>query len=82
MGFYSFSPGNTTYSIGRPIFDEVEINLQAGKKFIIKANNNSSTNKYIQTAKLNGKEITTPFFTHKDLISGGSLEFQMNNVPK
>lgn len=80
MGFYSFSPGNTTYSIGRPIFDKVEINLPTGKKFIIRAKNNSSTNKYIQTTKLNGKEITTPFFNHEQLISGGSLEFRMNNA--
>ena len=82
MGFYSFSPGNTTYSIGRPIFDEVEINLQSGKKFIIKAKNNSSTNKYIQTTKLNGKDLITPFFTHKDMVSGGELEFKMKNVPQ
>ena len=82
MGFYSFCPGDTTYSIGRPIFDEVEINLQSGKKFTIKAKNNSSTNKYIQTTKLNGKDLTTPFFNHEQLISGGSLEFQMNNVPQ
>jgi putative alpha-1,2-mannosidase len=82
MGFYSFSPGNTTYSIGRPIFDKVEINLPTGKKFIIRAKNNSNTNKYIQTTKLNGKEITTPFFNHEQLISGGSLEFKMNNAPQ
>jgi predicted alpha-1,2-mannosidase len=82
MGFYSFCPGDTTYSIGRPIFDTVEINLQSGKKFTIKAKNNSSTNKYIQTTKWNGKDLTTPFFNHEQLISGGLLEFQMNNVPK
>lgn len=59
-----------------------EINLQAGKKFIIKAKNNSSTNKYIQTTKLNGKDLTTLFFTHKELVSGGELEFKMYNVPQ
>ena len=82
MGFYSFSPGDPTYSIGRPIFDEVEINLPTGKKFIIKAKNNSRGNKYIQTTKLNGKKLDTPFFTHEQLITGGKMEFKMGNLPK
>jgi putative alpha-1,2-mannosidase len=33
--------------------------------------NNSSTNKYNQTTKLNGKDLTKPFFTYKELVSGG-----------
>ncbi len=82
MGFYSFSPGNTTYSIGRPIFDEVEINLPTGKKFTIVAKNNSRENKYIQNSKLNGTQLTSPFFTHEQLISGGVMEFEMGNLPK
>ena len=82
MGFYSFNPGDPTYSIGRPIFDEVEINLPTGKKFIIRAENNSRDNKYIQTAKLNGKKLDTPFFTHEQLIAGGKMEFKMGKLPK
>lgn len=79
MGFYSFSPGNTTYSIGRPIFDEVVINLPTGKKFTILTKNNSRQNKYIQNLKLNGNQLTTPFFTHEQLISGGVMEFVMGS---
>jgi putative alpha-1,2-mannosidase len=82
MGFYSFNPGDPTYSIGRPIFDEVEINLPTGKKFVIKVKNNSRENKYIQTTKLNGKKLETSFFTHEQLIAGGKMEFTMGNLPK
>jgi len=82
MGFYSFSPGNTTYSIGRPIFDEAVINLPSGNTFTIKANNNSQENKYIESATLNGKQLKSPFFTHEELVSGGILEFVMGNLPK
>lgn len=82
MGFYSFSPGDPTYSIGRPIFDQVEINLPTGKKFMIKTKNNTPHNKYIQTSKLNGVELEKPFFTHNQLIAGGILEFEMGNQPK
>ena len=79
MGFYQVCPGKPVYSIGRPLFDAVTINLPEGKKFLITAKNNSATNKYIQSATLNGKPLTTPFFTHKDLTVGGTLEFVMTD---
>ena len=77
MGFYSFSPGNEEYTLGRPIFNKVSINLKNGKTFTIIANNNNSENKYIQSFKINGKEVRTPFFTHKDILNGATLEFEM-----
>lgn len=79
MGFYQVCPGKPIYSIGRPLFDAVTINLPQGKKFTITAKNNSAKNKYIQSAVLNGKPLTTPFFTHKDLTAGGTLEFVMTD---
>ena len=36
--------------------------------------NNSSENKYIQSATLNGKPWDKPWFSHADLISGGRLQ--------
>ena len=47
MGFYPVTPGQNIYTIGTPIFDEITINLDNEKTFIIKANNTSSSNKYI-----------------------------------
>lgn len=81
MGFYSFYPGEPVYSIGRPVFDKVEINLTNGKVFTVVAKNNSTENKYIQSAKLNGESLTTAFFTHNDIVNGGTLEFEMGANP-
>ncbi len=81
MGFYQVCPGKPVYSIGRPIFDKVVINLPENKTFTITALNNSKENKYIQAVKLNGKDLVTPFFEHKDMINGGTLEFVMTNQP-
>ena len=77
MGFYSYCPGIPYYSIGRPLFDEVSIQLENGKKFVIRAINNSETNKYVKSARLNGKELDVLFFSHKDLMEGGLLELIM-----
>jgi predicted alpha-1,2-mannosidase len=81
MGFYSFCPGKPVYSIGRPIFDQVEINLTSGKTFTITAKNNNPENLYVQSVKLNGIALEKPFFTHDDLLIGGALEFEMGAVP-
>jgi predicted alpha-1,2-mannosidase len=77
MGFYSYCPGIPDYSIGRPLFDEVKIHPENGKTFIIRTINNSPENKYIQSARLNGKVLDTLFFSHKDLMEGGVLEITM-----
>jgi predicted alpha-1,2-mannosidase len=78
MGFYSYCPGIPEYSIGRPVFDEVTINLKNGKTFTVKALNNSKENKYLKSAKLNGQVLDRPFFAHSDLMRGGVLELEMS----
>jgi len=81
MGFYPVTPGVPEYQIGSPLFNKVRIRLQNGKTFSVIANNNSLANKYIQSAKLNGKELTKTSFTHNDLLEGGSLILEMGDRP-
>ena len=80
LGFYPVTPGMPSYTIGSPVFDRVKIHLDNGKIFEIIAKNNSANNKYIQSAKLNGKELNRPWFTHNEIMSGGKLEFVMGPV--
>ena len=82
IGFYQVCPGDPTYSIGRPLFKKVTIQLPGGKKFVVEAKNNSTKNKYIQSMKLNGKTLDKPFFKHEDIVKGGKLTFVMGNQPK
>ena len=77
MGFYPVTPGSPTYNIGSPIFTRVKIDLGEGKSFEIRANNASEENKYVQSARLNGKELNQPWFHHSDLAEGGLLELEM-----
>lgn len=81
MGFYQPCPGRTEYSIGRPLFNAVTINLPGGKTFRIIANGNSAKNKYIKAATLNGEPLNKPFFTHEQLTKGGTLELTMTDQP-
>lgn len=81
MGFYQPCPGNPEYSIGRPLFDAVTINLPDGKTFCIVAKNNAPKNMYIKSAMLNGTLLNNPFFTHTQLAAGGTLEVTMTDKP-
>ena len=38
-------------------------------------------NKYIQHASIDGKELNSPWFTHEQLINGGTLELEMGPKP-
>jgi predicted alpha-1,2-mannosidase len=81
MGFYPVTPGLPIYTIGSPLFSKVTIDLPNKKQFRLTANKCSVVNKYIQSAKLNGKLLSTPWFTHDQLISGGHLELEMGPTP-
>lgn len=81
MGIYPECPGNPVYEIGSPLFAESAIRLGNGKIFRIVANNVSARNKYIQSARLNGKPLDKPWFRHADLAEGGSLVLEMGDKP-
>lgn len=81
MGFYPFNPADQNYLIGSPLFDEVTINLGNGKKFIIKSKYLTDKNIYIKSAMLNGNALIKSFITHRDILNGGALEFEMTDVP-
>ena len=81
IGIYQVCPGKPVYSIGRPLFDEVTVNLPDNKQFIVKTVNNSRENKYIEKAVLNGVPLEKPFINHEDIKNGGVLEFTMTSQP-
>lgn len=81
MGFYPFTPGLPVYSIGSPFFPSVKVKLGNGATLEIIAKNCSTDNKYIQSAKLNGKPVNIPWLEHAGIEKGGKLELVMGNVP-
>lgn len=81
MGFYPITPGLPVYTIGSPVFEKVTIDLPGGKEFKVLAKNCSMVNKYIQSAKMNGKALNVPTFSHEELVNGGTLELEMGPLP-
>ena len=84
MGFYPVAPASGVYAIGAPQFPELTLNFTAGGKsrhFKIVASKLSEENKYIQQVTLDGKPLDKPFISHRQIINGHVLVFEMGSKP-
>ncbi|WP_109098223.1 GH92 family glycosyl hydrolase [Aquimarina sp. AU58] len=79
LGIYPVNPAQGVYHITAPIFKETKIHLSNGKTFLITAKNLSKENTYIKNIKLNGEPLDRMYITHKEIVNGGFLEFEMSN---
>ncbi|HVW78268.1 MAG TPA: GH92 family glycosyl hydrolase [Alloacidobacterium sp.] len=85
LGFYPVCPGSNVYILGSPLFRRAAIRLDpawhSGSRFTVVAEGNSPANCYIQSARLNGKELHRAWITHEEIVSGSTLEFTMGPSP-
>lgn len=81
LGFYPVCPGSNEYVIGSPLFKSVKIRLNNGKEIVIRADNNSNQNRYIDEMKVNGKAYTKNYLTHEVLMKGAKINFRMRSTP-
>ncbi|MDR1810307.1 MAG: GH92 family glycosyl hydrolase [Prevotella sp.] len=81
LGFYQVEPAGGKYIFGSPLLDEASIKVKDGKTFRIIAHNNSASNKYIQSIKLNGVRYDKYYIDFHTIAQGGVLEFYMGNKP-
>ncbi|NOX64480.1 MAG: glycoside hydrolase family 92 protein [Chlorobi bacterium] len=81
MGFYPVCPGSGQYVMGAPLFKKITLQLENGNTFEISAPDNSSSNLYIKSGTLNGKEFDQNWLDHSTIMNGGKLFLEMDNVP-
>ncbi|HEV7964764.1 MAG TPA: GH92 family glycosyl hydrolase [Actinoplanes sp.] len=81
LGFYPLQMGSPQYAIGSPLFTKATVNLENGKKIVVNAPNNSATNVYVQSLKVNGKAYTSTSLPHSLLAGGATLDFAMGPQP-
>ncbi|MBC7555444.1 MAG: glycoside hydrolase family 92 protein, partial [Chryseobacterium sp.] len=78
LGFYPVLPGSNDYALGSPLVKSAVINLENGKKFTVKTENQSEKNVFVKKVVLNGKEIKNHTLHYNDIIDGGTLVFYMS----
>lgn len=81
MGFYPVTPACLDYSIGTPWFEKITLNLDSGKKFVIRAPGVSAKNFYIKSMKLSGDAREESRLRHDEITAGGELIFEMTDTP-
>jgi predicted alpha-1,2-mannosidase len=81
MGFYPVDPSSDVYVLTSPIFSNVKLQMGSGKALEIVARNNSAENLYIQSATLDGRPWTKPWFRHADIKDGARLVLTMGAKP-
>jgi predicted alpha-1,2-mannosidase len=81
MGFYPVTPASDQYVLGAPLFKKLIINLENGKTITINSANNSAANKYVNSLKVNGKPYNFNWLSHKALLGGANLDFDMSATP-
>ncbi len=81
LGFYPVNPAQGAYHITAPLFESAEMRLPDNKTFKVRTKNFSDKNTYIKKIVLNGKPLNRMFITHKEIIDGGILEFEMDDAP-
>ncbi|MEG0807294.1 MAG: GH92 family glycosyl hydrolase [Alistipes sp.] len=80
LGFYQVEPAGGHYIFGSPLVDKAELTVSGGT-FTVVAHNNSAANKYIQRIRLNGQPYTKNYIAYADIVTGGTLEFEMGAEP-
>ncbi len=78
LGFYPVFPADGRYVFGSPLCREAKIRLANGKTLKIIAHGNSADAPYIREIRFNGKEISSPYITHAQIMGGGCLEYFMS----
>ncbi len=79
LGFFPVA-GSDQYVITSPLFDGATLHLDGGE-LVMTAQNNSADNMYVQSVTINGEPLATPFFTHDQIVHGGTIDFVMGPFP-
>ena len=77
MGFYQVEPASTRFWFGLPRFDKMDVKV-AGGVFSI---SRSGSGNYIQSVTLNGKPYEEGYLDFADIVSGGTLVYNMGEEP-
>jgi predicted alpha-1,2-mannosidase len=88
LGLFEMDGGcrvDPVYEIGSPLYPKITIHLSkehyGGKTFVIEARNASRTNRYIQSALLNGRLLNRWWIRWQDVVNGGRLALELGPTP-
>lgn len=81
LGFYPVTPGTGEYVIGMPLVDKAVLTLSNGEHLTIETSPNHPQQQFIHEITRNETSYRKLFFTHEDLLTGGTIAYQLGIVP-
>lgn len=85
LGFYPDCPGVPAYTLTAPVFDKAVVRLDPAvwgrDSLVIEARRPAPGAIYIRDMELGGKPLTRYRVSHEELISGGTLRFNLKQTP-
>ena len=84
LGIYEVDPSIPYFELTSPLFPKVVLNLESpysGSRFIFESSNNSDTNVYIDSVKLNNANQTKPWIEASQITAGGTLSVSLKSSP-
>lgn len=79
LGFYPVV-GTDRYELGSPLWKRAVLTI-GGKELEIIADNYSPQRVYVESVELNGEMLDRTWFTHSEIVGGGTLRFVMSDQP-
>jgi putative alpha-1,2-mannosidase len=85
LGLYPVAPASGEYALASPLFDRATLYFDAPYRrgrFTIEVRGRAPGSVYVQSAVLDGRPLTRPFLSHRDLVAGdGRLEITLGPEP-
>lgn len=84
LGLYQTDGGcrvDPIYELSSPLYPKSVIHLSNGRTFTIEASDESPSNRYIQSATLNGAPFNQWWIRRADVLKGGTLVFELGSEP-
>ncbi|QUQ66266.1 GH92 family glycosyl hydrolase [Kutzneria sp. CA-103260] len=81
LGMYPEAPGRAEMVLASPLFPKITVTREGGQRIEITAPGASSTNKYVQSLRLNGKPSAKAWLPESLAVDGGRLDYTLASSP-
>ena len=81
LGLYPVNPASADYVLFAPSVTQATVALPNGRTLCIETNRQGKNPIYVKNIRWNGQKLDSPILSHKDILEGGVLHFDLTSHP-